>query len=133
MAYHIFIRALLQNEPITIYGDGEQSRSNTYIDDCVQGIVLAFEKREQSVGEVFNIGGGEIVSLNQVLHTLAELLGSSPRISFAQARPGDQRSTAADISKAHRLLGYTPTTPVVRGLAAQVEWQRCRTEGGFPC
>src|SRR5258706_2865295 len=58
MAYHIFIQALLQNGPVTVYGDGEQSRSNTFIDDCVQGILLAFEKREKSVGEWFNIGGG---------------------------------------------------------------------------
>jgi len=70
MAYHIFIRALLQDEPITIYGDGEQSRSNTFIADCVNGVILAFEKREQSIGEIFNIGGGEVVTINQVLKIL---------------------------------------------------------------
>ena len=89
MAYHIFIRALLHDEPITLFGDGEQSRSNTFIDDCVQGILLAFERREQSVGEIFNLGGGQVVTLNQVLEILAELTGRSPRLVFAQARPGD--------------------------------------------
>ncbi len=124
MAYHIFIRALLENEPITIYGDGEQSRSNTFISDCVQGILLAFERREQSIGETFNIGGGEVVSINQVLHVLEELIGKHFMVAFAPSRPGDQRSTAADIGKASRLLGYRPTTPVAVGLKAQVEWQR---------
>lgn len=124
MAYNIFIRSLLNDEPITIYGDGEQSRSNTFVADCIRGIMLAFEKREQSVGQIFNLGGGEIVTLNQVLDTLAGLLGKRPRITFAQARPGDQRHTTANIEKAHRLLGYTPTTSVTEGLQAQVEWQR---------
>jgi UDP-glucuronate 4-epimerase len=128
MAYNIFIRSLLHDEPITIYGDGEQSRSNTFVADCVRGIVLAFEKRGQSVGQIFNLGGGEIVTLNQVLDTLAGLLGRRPRITFAQARPGDQRHTAANIEKAHRLLGYTPSTSVTEGLQAQVEWQRTLSE-----
>jgi len=124
MAYHIFIRALLQSEPITIHGDGEQSRSNTFISDCVQGILLAFEKPARSIGETFNLGGGEVVTINQVRNILEELLGKRFKVAFAPARPGDQRSTAADISKIHRLLGYTPTTPVAVGLEAQVDWQR---------
>jgi UDP-glucuronate 4-epimerase len=124
MAYHIFIRALLQSEPITIYGDGEQSRSNTFISDCVQGILLAFEKRDRSIGETFNLGGGEIVTINQVRNILEELLGKRFRITFAPFRPGDQRSTAADIRKIQRLVGYTPTTSIAVGLEAQVEWQR---------
>ena len=123
MAYHIFIRALLHNEPIIIYGDGEQSRSNTFIADCLQGIMLAFEKREQSVGEIFNLGGGEVVTINRVLAILEKLLGKSPRVAFAPARPGDQRHTAANINKAQRILGYTPSASVTTGLQAQVEWQ----------
>ena len=124
MAYNIFIRALLAGEPITIYGDGEQSRSNTFIDDCVSGILLTFEKPEQSIGEIFNLGGGEVVTLNQVLDILAQLTGKTPRITYADARVGDQRHTAADISKIERILGYKPTTPVRAGLEAQVAWQR---------
>jgi len=124
MAYHIFIRALLNDESITIYSDGEQSRSNTFIDDCVQGILLAFEKRAQSIGNTFNLGGGEVITINQALEILAELTGKSPRVVYAQARPGDQRSTAANINKAQCLLGYTPDTSVMKGLQAQVEWQR---------
>jgi len=124
MAYYIFIRALLHDEPIIIFGDGEQSRSNTFIADCVQGILLAFEKREHSIDEIFNLGGGEVVTINRVLNILAGLTGKSPQVTFAQARPGDQRHTAANIAKAQRVLGFTPTTPVTAGLQAQVEWQR---------
>jgi UDP-glucuronate 4-epimerase len=124
MAYHIFIQALLHNQPITVYGDGEQSRSNTYIVDCIQGIILAFEKREQSAGKVFNLGGGEVVSVNRVLAILAELTGKNPHISFAPPRPGDQQSTAANISKAQQLLDYKPATSLTAGLQAQVAWQQ---------
>ncbi|MBV9231110.1 MAG: NAD-dependent epimerase/dehydratase family protein, partial [Chloroflexi bacterium] len=124
MAYNIFIRALLYDEPILIYGDGEQSRSNTFVADCVQGILLAFEKREQSVGEIFNLGGGEVVTINRVLEVLAGLTGKAPRVTYAQARPGDQRLTAANIDKAQCILGYRPTTSITAGLQAQLEWQR---------
>ena len=124
MAYHIFIRALLRGEPITVYGDGEQSRSNTYVADCAQGVMLALQQPERSVGETFNLGGGEVVTLNQVILLLAELTAEEPRILHAEARTGDQRSTAADVGKMRRLLGYAPSTSVRDGLAAQLAWQR---------
>jgi UDP-glucuronate 4-epimerase len=124
MGYHIFIRALLNDEVITVDGDGTDSRSNTFVLDCVQGITLAFEQPKQSTGETFNIGGGEEVNVNQVLAMLAELSGKEPRIVHGPPRPGDQRRTVADISKARRLLGYSPSTTVREGLAAQLAWQR---------
>ncbi|MCC9076246.1 NAD-dependent epimerase/dehydratase family protein [Litorilinea aerophila] len=124
MGYNIFIRKILNDELITIDGDGNDSRSNTFIADCVQGILLAFERRDVSVGQVFNIGGGEEVSVNQVLAILAELSGRQPRITHGPPRPGDQRRTVADIRKAQQLLGYQPTTGIRDGLRAQLAWQR---------
>jgi nucleoside-diphosphate-sugar epimerase len=124
MGYHIFIRSILRDQVITVYGDGNDSRSNTYIADCVQGLLLAFQHRDRSVGETFNIGGGEEVTVNQVLALLGELIGRTPRVVPGPSRPGDQRRTAADIGKARRLLGYAPATSVHDGLAAQVAWQR---------
>jgi nucleoside-diphosphate-sugar epimerase len=124
MGYHIFIRALLKDELITVDGDGTDSRSNTFVTDCVAGIVLAFERPEQSVGQSFNLGGGEEVNVNQVLAMLHELSGREPRIVTGPPRPGDQRRTVADISKARRLLGYEPTTSVRAGLQAQLAWQK---------
>lgn len=124
MGYHIFIRSLLQGELITIDGDGTDSRSNTYVHDCVQGLVLAFEQPAQSQGQIFNIGGGEEINVNQVLDLLEELAGKKAHITYGPRRAGDQRRTVADSSKAQRLLGYNPTTTVRDGLRAQLEWQR---------
>jgi nucleoside-diphosphate-sugar epimerase len=124
MGYHIFIRSLLHGELITVDGDGTDSRSNTYIADCIQGILLAFAQPEKSIGETFNIGGGEEVNVNQVLAMLEELSGRTPRITHGPPRAGDQRRTVAEISKARRLLGYTPTTGVLDGLRAQLTWQQ---------
>jgi nucleoside-diphosphate-sugar epimerase len=127
MGYHIFIRALLDDEVITVDGDGTDSRSNTYIADCVQGILLAFAERELSVGQTFNIGGGQEVNVNQVLEMLEELSGRAPRLTYGPRRAGDQRRTVADTTKARTVLGYDPQTTVLEGLRAQLAWQRTLT------
>ena len=124
MGYNIFIQSLLNDELITIDGDVTDSRSNTYVHDCVQGLVLAFEQPQQSRGETFNIGGGEEIDVNQVLALLEELSGKKARTTYGPRRAGDQRRTVADSSKAQRLLGYNPTTTVRDGLRAQLAWQR---------
>jgi UDP-glucuronate 4-epimerase len=124
MGYNIFIRAFLNDETITIFGDGNDSRSNTYVDDCVNGLILAMEKREVSVGEIFNIGGGDEVTVNEVLQILTELSGKSAKTASGPKRPGDQKRTMADITKAQTLLGYAPTMAIRDGLAAQLAWQQ---------
>lgn len=124
MGYNIFIRAILNDDPITIFGDGEDSRSNTYIADCVDGLVLAMQQRPQSVGQTFNIGGGEEVTVNQVIAMLEEMAGKKAHLQRGPKRPGDQKRTAADYGKAQRLLSYQPVTSVYDGLKAQLEWQR---------
>ncbi len=124
MAYNILVRALLDGRPFTMYGDGEQSRSNTFVADCVNATLLAFEKRDAALGEVFNVGGGEVVTLNKVVQILEELTGKKAMIERKPPRPGDQKHTAANIAKAQQVLGYKPATPVLEGLRAQVEWQR---------
>ena len=124
MAYHILIRSLLQGEPFTLFGDGEQTRSNTFCADGVQATLLAFEKREQALGEVFNVGGGEIVSLNTVRAMLEELIGRKIQVDRKPARPGDQKHTSAHIEKIKGKLGYNPATSVYDGLKAQIEWQK---------
>jgi UDP-glucuronate 4-epimerase len=124
MGYNIFIRSILDGETITIDGDGTDSRSNTYVKDVVQGLLLAFEQPDQSVGEIFNIGGGEEVTVNQVLEMLQELSGIKAHTTHGPARPGDQRRTAADITKARERLGYAPQTTLLEGLRAQLAWQR---------
>ncbi|MGA1530787.1 MAG: NAD-dependent epimerase/dehydratase family protein [Kiritimatiellia bacterium] len=124
MAYNILIKALLEERSFPMFGDGEQSRSNTYVSDCVQATWLAAQHREKALGEVFNVGGGEIISLNHVVTLLEELTVKKAKIERKPARPGDQKHTAANIEKARRLLGYAPVTPVRQGLEAEVDWIR---------
>lgn len=124
MAYNILIRALLEGRPFTMFGDGEQTRSNTYVQDCVRATLAAFDQPDKAIGETFNVGGGEIVSLNKVITYLEEMTGRKAVIERKPARPGDQRHTSANIDKIGRLLGYAPQTGVREGLNAQVEWQR---------
>jgi nucleoside-diphosphate-sugar epimerase len=126
MAYNILARTLMNGEPFTMFGDGEQTRSNTYVSDCVAATVLACENKSAAVGQTFNVGGGEIVSLNEVVRILEELTGRKAQITRKDPRPGDQKHTAANIEKARRILGYNPTTRVIDGLRAQVEWQQGR-------
>lgn len=126
MGYNIFIRAILDGALITVDGDGTDSRSNTYVRDCVEGIILAAEHRAQSAGQTFNLGGGEEVTVNQVLALLQDLTGKSANIAHGPPRPGDQRRTVADIAKARRLLGYNPAVSVRDGLAAQLAWQQAQ-------
>jgi nucleoside-diphosphate-sugar epimerase len=121
MAYHIFIEALLRNRALTIYGDGEQTRSNTFVSDCVRGTLQALTTA--AAGEIYNIGGGEVVSLNRAVAIIADALGVIPRITYLPARPGDQRHTRADTRKAQRAFGYRPTVCPAEGLGEQVAWQ----------
>lgn len=122
MAYHIFIEALLRDEPITIFGDGEQTRGNTYIDDCIAGTLLAITKGR--AGEVYNIGGGVPISLNRAIDILEQATGHQARRHYVEGRPGDQRHTLADITKARDHLGFEPQVPPEDGLPLQVAWQR---------
>lgn len=124
MGYNIFINAILNDELITIDGDGTDSRSNTFVTDCARGLILAFEQPEKSIGETFNIGGGFEVNVLQVLEMLEELSGKKPKTTFGPPRAGDQRRTVANTDKARRLLGYDPQTTVLEGLRAQLAWQR---------
>lgn len=124
MGYNILIRALFEDRPFPMFGTGEQTRSNTYVQDCVRGTMLAAKHREKALGEVFNVGGGEVVSLNEVVRRLEQLTGRKALIERKPGRPGDQQHTAANIEKIRRVLGYAPTMGVTDGLRAQVEWQR---------
>ena len=130
MAYHRFIEAMLDGQPITVYGDGEQTRSNTYVSDAVRGTILALERGE--AGGIYNVGGGRTISLNQAIESIAGHLGVTPVIRTEAARPGDQRHTSADISRARTGLGYEPTTDPDDGLGMQVAWHVQRREQGRP-
>jgi nucleoside-diphosphate-sugar epimerase len=115
-----FTTKLLAQEPITVYGDGEQSRDFTYIDNVIQANLLAL-RAPNAPGEVCNIGCGQRVTLNQLIQILEELLKVRAQVTYAPAKPGDVRHSLADITKATRVLGYVPETEIEEGLRKTVE------------
>ncbi|TAK36147.1 MAG: NAD-dependent epimerase/dehydratase family protein [Chloroflexota bacterium] len=120
MAFHKFIRSVLEGKPIQVYGDGEQTRDFTYIADAVAANVAAGQCESQGVA--LNIGGGSRVSVNQVIRLLGELLERTPRVDYVDVQRGDVRHTSADTHLAAQLLGYAPRVDLAEGLAREAEW-----------
>ncbi|MCE9533151.1 MAG: NAD-dependent epimerase/dehydratase family protein [Planctomycetes bacterium] len=133
----IFLGHLLQNEPITIYGDGEQTRDFVYIDDIVDGWARTLDNTA-TFGGVFNLGSGRSRSINQLAEHAMAAFGRSRanyEIIRAPARPGEQRSVRADISRAKAVIGWEPKTDFATGLDETVRWARsasasCSSKGG---
>jgi len=126
MAYRIFCERLLRGLPITVYGDGMQSRSNTYVGDCVAGTIAALSQPGR--GAIYNIGGGREISLMDAISTIADHLAVEPEIHFEAARRGDQRRTVADITRASSELAWSPKVEPSAGLLEQVRWVQSRTD-----
>lgn len=119
MAFHKFIRAIFFNEEIQIYGDGNQTRDFTYIDDVVEANLLALSA---SSGEVFNVGGGKRVSLMDAVHLMEDITGKRAKAKRVDAQEGDVRDTWADIEKAKSKINYRPEVPLEEGLKKEVFW-----------
>jgi UDP-glucuronate 4-epimerase len=122
MAYRKFIGLALKGKPITVYGSGLQSRSNTYIDDCVEGTISALTSA--SPGDIFNISGHQERTLNDALAIIEAEVGHPLRIDRVEGARGDQERTHGDSTKAQALLGFRHTVTLEEGLARQVAWQR---------
>jgi UDP-glucuronate 4-epimerase len=126
LAIHRFVRRISDGEPITLFGDGNEARDYTYIDDIVSGVVRAVDwTRAGPVGlELFNLGGNEVVALARLIVEISAALGIEPRIERAGRQPGDVRLTSADLSKSSRVLGYRPSVPFSEGIRRFVAWFR---------
>jgi nucleoside-diphosphate-sugar epimerase len=120
MGFHRFLRAALTGQPITLYGDGEQTRDFTYVDDIVSALMAA--GAQGKAGGVYNIGGGSRVSINEVLEMVGRVTGREVTILREPAQKGDMRDTFADTSRAKAELGFSPSTPLEQGLRAEAEW-----------
>ena len=119
----LFATALLSGERPIIYGDGEQTRDFTYVSNVVNGALRACEAAN-AAGEVINVATGGRISLNELLRTMKALVGSEVEPIYAEPRAGDVRDSQADITKAKRLLGYSPTILLREGLERTLEWFR---------
>ncbi len=117
----IFARALLDGRRPTIFGDGEQTRDFTYVDNVVAANLAAME-RDLSPGVVINVGGGVAITVNQLYRAIAQELGRSFEPVYAPTREGDVRDSLASLERARELLGYTPQVGWREGLARTVAW-----------
>jgi len=115
----VFVEQARRGEPITVEGDGEQTRDFVHVDDVVRANKLA--ARTDAVGAAYNVGTGESVSVNRLAEQLKSVVGSDSPIVHAEPRDGDIRHSRADISQAREQLGYEPTVDLAEGLATVVE------------
>lgn len=120
MAFHRFIRAAIAGEPITLYGDGEQTRDFTFVSDAVAATIAAGERGV--AGRAYNIGGGSRVSINHVLDIIGKLAGRPLDVRREAAQKGDMRDTFADTSLARADLGFAPAVSLEQGLEAEYRW-----------
>ena len=119
----LFLTRLLAGKQPTVFGDGEQSRDFTYVENVVQGNLLAVEK-PGIAGKVFNLANGRATTLNTLLRLLGELLETDVQANYQPARVGDIRDSMADISATRRELGYEPGVDFEEGLRRSIEYYR---------
>lgn len=120
--FHKLIKAAILDKKIEVYGDGNQTRSFTYVDDIVSACILAMNST--ICGEVFNIGGGARVSVNKAIEVVEQITGKKINIIHGELKKGDARHTCASIAKARKLLGYYPKTRIKKGLYKEYLWLR---------
>jgi nucleoside-diphosphate-sugar epimerase len=120
MAFNRFLRAALKREPITLYGDGEQTRDFTFVADAVAATMAAGERGV--AGTAYNIGGGSRVSMNDVLTIIERIAGHRLEIRREDAQKGDMRDTYADTSLARKDLGFSPKVSLEEGIQAEYRW-----------
>jgi len=122
MAFHRFLRSATEGKHIAVYGDGEQSREFTHVDDIVEATWMA--SKNGLPGEVFNIGGGSRITLNQVIRLIQEIADCEIEVRYEEKQKGDVRHTFADMTKAAEELGYQPKVQLKDGLRREYEWIR---------
>ncbi|OKH34449.1 UDP-glucose 4-epimerase [Calothrix sp. HK-06] len=121
MAFHKFFKAVIENEAIPVYGDGEQTRDFTYISDAVAAN-LAAATAPDAIGHIINIGGGSRAVLSDVLNMMEEIVGQPIKRQHIERAMGDARHTGADITKAQKLLGWQPQVSLREGLTQEWQW-----------
>ena len=119
LAHLRFVQWISEGRPVRVNGDGEYSRGFTYIDDIARGTILALKP----VGfEVFNLGGHEVITVNNLIKLMEEIIGRKADVRYGPPNPADMRSNWADVTKAGRLLGWEPQYDMRAGVEKLVEW-----------
>jgi nucleoside-diphosphate-sugar epimerase len=118
-----FVTAILKDEPPTVYGDGEQSRDFTYIDNVVGANLLA-ARAEHTAGQVINVACGQAVTVNAIIDMINDSVGKNIKPIYTDPRPGDVKHSLADITLAEKLIAYKPKVPFKQGLQKAIDWYR---------
>jgi len=119
MSIFRFVYKIMKGEPVEIYGDGTQSRDFTYVDDIAEGTIKALKPLGY---EIINLGGNNPHSLKEVLELIEKYLGKKAEVVYKDFHKADLKATWADISKAQKLLGWSPKVPLEEGIKRTVEW-----------
>ena len=118
-----FVMAILKDKPPTIYGDGEQSRDFTYIDNVIEANLLAARAKETK-GQVINIACGQAVTVNEIIDMINKVVGKNVKPDYTDSRPGDVKHSLADITLAKKIIGFEPVIDFEDGLQKAIEWYR---------
>lgn len=124
LAISKFTRLIEDGLPIDKFGDGTTARDYTYIHDIVDGIIGALNYKTGPICDIFNLGGSQTVTLNDLIATIEQAVGKKAQINQLPDQPGDVPLTSADVSKARALLNFNPTTAIADGVPAYVKWFR---------
>jgi UDP-glucuronate 4-epimerase len=129
MAFNIFCRAAVNGDPITVFGDGNQTRDFTYVGDVVSATRRAAEVREPAA-RVFNVGGGSHITLRASLELIEQFAGRKLEIAYLAREAGDVRDTLADVTRSREELGFEASTAFPEGLMAEFEWVAAGVRAG---
>lgn len=133
LAISKFTRRIEDGQSIDKYGAGHTARDYTFVSDIVDGILGALHYNEGPLCDIFNLGGSQTVTLNEMIATIEEAVGKQAIINEMPEQPGDVPLTSADVSKATRLLNFKPTTHIKDGIPQFVEWFRKMRADGVAC
>ena len=128
MAIHKFSTAILNDETITLFGDGTTARDYTFVADVVDGLIAAIERAPDLGYEVLNLAGGQTISLRALVEKIETIAGKKANVRWESDQPGDVKLTSADISRAREKLGYNPQTSIDEGLQTTIDWLRLTTK-----
>ena len=123
LAISKFSRLIDEGKPIQMYGDGSTKRDYTFISDIVSGIKASINYNKSGY-EIFNLGGGEPITLKRMIATIEQAMGKKAKVEVLPMQPGDVEKTVCDYSKAKKLLNYEPKTSFAAGVAAYIDWKR---------
>lgn len=123
MAIHKWISTIYNEKPITVFGDGNQTRDMTYVDDIVDGTILALQVDGIGI-QIFNLANGKNISMNHVLKLLEECIGKKPNIQYQEKRADEAQNTLADIKKANTFFSFEPKISIKEGLERTIDWYK---------